>query len=300
MTISRRKFTVVVVTMIGGIPFSFASLGKGRFKPVRFGIVTDTHYADRVVPGNSGRYYNESLGKMSECVDLMNKQGVDFLIELGDFKDQGDPPEEAETLKFLDLIENEFRRFNGPRYHVLGNHDHDSISKQQFLNGISNEGFPEASGYYSFDNNSFHFIVLDANYSSNGTAYDHGNFAWTDSQIPEVQLEWLKNDLSQNSIPTIVFIHHRLDSFSADKEYCPTNADDVRKILENAGNVTIVFQGHDHKGDLTKLNNIYYYTLKGLVEGSGPENNSFGIVEIGMDRVIRIKGFGKVESIELK
>ena len=64
--------------------------------------------------------------------------------------------------------------------------------------------------------------------------------------------------------------------------------------------MAIVFQGHDHKGDLTKLNNIYYYTLKGLIEGSGPENNSYGIVEIGADRVIRIIGFRKADSIELK
>jgi len=123
MKINRRKFAVVIVTLIGGIPFSSVSLGKGRFKPIRFGIVSDVHYADRVVPDNSSRYYNESLDKMSECVDLMNKQGVDFLIELGDFKDQGDPPEEAETLTFLDSIEKEYRRLNGPRYHVLGNHD---------------------------------------------------------------------------------------------------------------------------------------------------------------------------------
>ena len=300
MKISRRKFAAVVVTLIGGIPFSCVSLGKGKFKPIRFGIVTDAHYADRTVPDNSSRYYNESLSKMSECVNLMNKQGVDFLIELGDFKDQGDPPKEAETLTFLDSIEKEFRRFNSPCYHVLGNRDHDSISKQQFLSRISNEGFAKASNYYSFNNNSFHFIVLDANYSSNGTAYDHGNFEWTDSHIPEVQLDWLRNDLNQNKVPTIVFIHQRLDSFSADKQFCPNNADTVRKILEDAGNVAIVFQGHEHKGDLTKLNNIYYYTLKGLIEGSGPENNSYCIVEIGADRVIRITGFRKVDSIELK
>ena len=64
--------------------------------------------------------------------------------------------------------------------------------------------------------------------------------------------------------------------------------------------MAIVFQGHDHKGDLTKLNNIYFYTLKGLIEGSGPENNCYAIVEIGMDRVIRIIGFRKADSIELK
>lgn len=300
MKINRRKFVVITVTLIEGISLSGITLAKGRFKPIRFGIVTDTHYAERVVPDNSNRYYNESLDKMSECIDLMNEQNVDFLIELGDFKDQGNPPNEAETLKFLAIIEKEFRRFEGPHYHVLGNHDHDSISKQQFLDEISNEGFAKASNYYSFNRNSFHFIVLDANYTSQGIAYNHGNFDWTDTHISDNQLEWLKKDLPRYKMPTIIFIHQRLDTPPANRQYCPNNADTVRKILEDAGNVKVVFQGHDHKGDLSKLNNIYYYTLKAVVEGTGPENNNYAIVEIDKDMIIRIKGFRKTASKDLK
>ena len=55
---------------------------------LRFGIVTDSHYAD--VDTKSGRYYRQSLAKMEECVNLMRRQQVDFLIELGDLKDQDD------------------------------------------------------------------------------------------------------------------------------------------------------------------------------------------------------------------
>jgi predicted phosphodiesterase len=299
MKISRRKFTAITVTLLAGIPVSGITLAKKRFKPIRFGIVTDTHYAERAAPGNSNRYYNESLDKISECVDVMNEQNVDFLIELGDFKDQGISPKEEETLIFLNTVEKEFRRFKGPRYHVLGNHDHDSISKQQFLEGISNEGFMKASSYYSFNKNSFHFIVLDANYTSYGLEYDHGNFDWRDAHIPEIQLEWLKRDLHQNRMPTVVFIHQRLDTPPANNQYCPDNADMVRKILEDNGNVMIVFQGHYHEGDLCKINNIYYYTLKAVIEGTGPENNNYAIVEIDEDMLIRIKGFRKTDSLNL-
>ena len=70
-------------------------------------------------------------------------------------------------------------------------------------------------------------------------------------------------------------------------------------MLEDVGNVVIVFQGHYHEGDLCKINNIYYYTLKAVVEGTGPENNNYAVVEIGMDLSIRIKGFRKTESINL-
>jgi len=300
MKIDRREFVVTTVTLLGGIPFSVFRSAKGDFEPIRFGIVTDIHYADRPNPANTTRFYRESLGKLSECIDLMNQQEVDFLIELGDFKDQGAVPKEEETLVFLNTVEKEFRRFKGPRYHVLGNHDHDSISKQQFLDGISNEGFSRASGYYSFDRNSFHFIVLDANYTSQGKAYDHGKFDWSDAHIPEDQLEWLKNDLRRNKMPAVIFLHHRLDSPPADKIYCPDNADVVRKMLEDAGNVVIVFQGHYHEGGLSTLNNIHYYTLKAVVEGSGPENNNYAIVEIEKNLIVRIKGFRKTGSLDLK
>ena len=299
MKIDRREFVATTVTLLGAVPFSLLKSTKGDFKPIRFGIVTDIHYADRPNPDSTTRYYKESLGKLSECIDLMNQQQVDFLIELGDFKDQGASPKEKETLVFLSTVEKEFRRFKGPRYHVLGNHDHDSISKQQFLDNISNEGFIKASGYYSFDRNSFHFIVLDANYTSQGRAYDHGKFDWTDAHIPEDQLEWLKNDLHTNKMPAVIFLHHRLDTPPVDKLYCPDNADVVRKMLEDAGNVVIVFQGHYHEGGVSRLNNIYYYTLKALVEGTGPENSNYAIVEIDKDLIVHIKGYRKTESLDL-
>ena len=296
--IKRRKFVETIVTVIGGVAISDSILAKGSFKPVRFGIITDPHYAQR--PPANNRHYSESLAKVSECIDLMNEQNVDFLVELGDLKDQGVSPNEGETLSFLSTIESEFRRFDGPLYHVLGNHDHDSISKQQFLQAIRNHGFSKARNYYSFNKNQFHFIVLDANYTSDGKEYDRGNFDWRDVHIPDDQLAWLDNDLRENrKKPTIVFIHQQLDSSAFQPEHrihCPDNADTVRKILEKRGNVIAVFQGHYHKGSLNKINNIYYYTLKAVVEGSGWENNNYAIVEVGEDRLIRIKGFRKTES----
>ena len=300
MNISRRKFVLTTVTLIGAAPFTGLSLQTKKFKPVRFGLVTDIHYADR--KPNINRYYKESLAKVRECVDLMNEQQVDFLIEIGDLKDEGNPPKETDTLRFLATIENEFKRFKGPLHHVLGNHDHDSISKQQFLKGISNYNFPEALNFYSFNKGSFHFVVLDANYTSEGKPYDRGNFDWKDSHVPEDQLVWLKKDLTQNRIPTIVFIHQQLDTpgfEESHKIYCPDNAAEVRKIIEASGNVIGVFQGHYHPGSLNKINNIYYYTLKAVIEGSGPGNNNYAIVEIGEDLVTRIKGFRKTESQDL-
>ena len=126
--VTRRVFLkrsgLVIAGFSSGIPFTRADRTDSKAK-LSFGIVTDAHYADTDPKGT--RQYRESLSKMSECVTLMNDKKVDFLIELGDLKDQGEPATEEATLKYLSAIEKVFGQFNGPRYHVLGNHDIDSI-----------------------------------------------------------------------------------------------------------------------------------------------------------------------------
>ena len=121
--VTRRSFLKSSVIFAGStlVPFSCTPSKEAvqRQKGVRFGIVADCHYADTDTIGT--RCYRDSLDKLSECVELMNAQKVDFLVELGDFKDQDTPPVEEKTLSYLDVVEKVFCRFNGPRYHVLGN-----------------------------------------------------------------------------------------------------------------------------------------------------------------------------------
>lgn len=293
----RRNFLKASLTLAGG-----ASLPRVHWKDespmIRFGIVSDVHYADKDPAGN--RHYKQSLAKMKECVNTMNTEGVDFLIELGDFKDDSNPPNEKQTLQYLDTIEKELQRFNGPCYHVLGNHDEDCISKQQFLSRITNGHFPKAENFYSFEKKGFQFIVLDANFNPDGTPYDKGNFDWKKCHIPEEQLTWMKDKL-QNKMPAVIFIHERLDRFYSLRNFCPDNADKARKILEDAGNVIAVFQGHDHRGGFNLINHIGYYTSMGMIEGNGPENNGYGIVEISKDSekkfVTKVKGYRRERSV---
>jgi predicted phosphodiesterase len=265
-----------------------------RHRPVRFGIVTDCHYADADPVGT--RFYRQSRDKLAECVTQMNAEKVDFLVELGDFKDQGRPPVEADTLAYLDEIEAIFQRFDGPTYHVLGNHDMDSISKSQFLAHVTNSGVDPARSYYSFDTHGLHCIVLDANYRSDGADYDHGNFDWTDANIPADELDWLRKDLAAASGPAVVFVHQLLDGIDS---VSVKNAGQVREILEASGRVQAVFQGHHHEGRYSQINGIHYYTLKALVEGQGLDSNSYAIVEFAGDPTIRIAGYHRAVSTTL-
>src|SRR5690625_5920348 len=172
----------------------------------RFGMVTDPHYADIEDHGN--RYYRQSIQKMSECVEFMNQEKVDFLIELGDFTN-GTPDG---SLNHLKEIEEVFRKFKGPRYHVLGNHDLDSLSKEQFQSIIENTHIGRDQTYYTFTMKGVQFIVLDATFTSEGLAYKMGNFHWTDANITEDKLAWLNNTLEHTTMHIVLFVHQVLDS----------------------------------------------------------------------------------------
>jgi predicted phosphodiesterase len=297
--ITRRIFLKASAATLAGLAVAPLSCThwttlRRRRGTVRFGIVTDSHYADADTVGS--RYYRHSLDKLTECVELMNTQKVDFLIELGDFKDQNNPPVEQKTITYLRAIEEVFQRFNGPTYHVLGNHDMDSISKDQFLTNVENTNIDRAKSYYSFDFNGVHFVILDANYKSDGTDYNHGNFDWTDANIAPAEINWLKQDLATAHEPVIVFTHQLLDGTGS---VYVNNATDTRQILEQSGKVTSVFQGHHHEGSYSYIEGIHYYTLKAMVEGPGEKNNSYAIVEILPDRSITITGYRKAVSKQL-
>jgi len=297
--ISRRVFLKASAGAAGSLALSALSCGS-RFRPgvrrgaARFGIVTDIHFADADRVGT--RYYRHSIAKLNECVKQMNMQTVDFLIELGDFKDQNNPPVEKRTISHLQTIETVFQKFNGPTYHVLGNHDMDSISKKQFLRNVENTGISSRRSYYSFDLNDLHFVILDANYKSDGTDYDHGNFKWTDTNVPLPELKWLKRDLAAARGRIIVFTHQLLDGVGG--QYVK-NAAQVRQILQDSGKALAVFQGHHHQGGYSRIGGIHYYTLKAMVEGPGPENSSYAIVQAMPDASITITGYRKAVSKKL-
>ena len=282
-----------VASLTGAAQAVFADRPRPKAK-LSFGIVADAHYADRSKGGS--RYYRESLAKMDECVSLMNEKKVDFLVELGDFKDQGRPAKAESTIEYLRAIEKAFGRFKGSRYHALGNHDADSISKEQFLANVENTRIPRDSKYYSFDAKGLHFVVLDANYRADGKDYDSGNFNWTDANVPQAELDWLERDLGAGTSPAIAFVHQQLDGKGG---HTVKNAAQVRKALTGSGRVLAVFQGHNHAGGYRLMEGIHYYTLKAMIEGSGERNNSYAVVEVAENLDISVTGYRKAVSKSL-
>ncbi len=288
---NRRSFIKNSAIFIGGL--SIAPSWPFTGNSLQFGWVTDIHYA--LAPVKWGRYYQENIVKLKEAVHLFNEKKVDFAIETGDFKDQTDPPVEHETLEYLKQVEAEFARYKGSRYHVLGNHDVDSLSKSQFLHQVENTGIDQDKSFYYFEKKGFRFVVLDACFKSDGKEYDHDNFDYRDTNIPEQELEWLSVVLKDSTSPVIVFVHQRLDG---EGDLFINNSKKVRRVLEESNKVVAVFQGHDHKGGAQVINGVLYYTLKAMVEGTGKENSSYAIVTINANGEVIVEGYRKAENYE--
>ncbi|MEW5982265.1 MAG: metallophosphoesterase [Acidobacteriota bacterium] len=303
----RLLLGIVAASALVGSP---QSAFHAQDRPLlRFGMVTDVHYADIDDVGN--RHYREAADRLAEFVRVMNQAQVDFVIELGDFKDQDRTPDETRTLGYLRHIESVFAVFDGPRFHVLGNHDLDSITKEQFRFVAPNvtwmvRGDKRVLGpswrittptrTYDFPALSWtvrrriRIVMLDANYKSDGGGYSRGNFEWADTNVGWEQIQRLELALAQSDMPAIVFVHQQLDG---EGPYYVKDAADVRKVLEESGKVLAVFQGHRHEGAFSVINGIPYYTLRALVEGPG---NAFALVTVDPDSSVWVTGYGRAES----
>lgn len=294
-TFTRRQFLKTAATAAGlaaAKPLARAAdclAASAPQKPFSFGLLTDAHYAD--APARGSRHYRDSLAKLEQAVEAFNRQQLAFVVELGDFVDAG--PSKDEELAYLHTVDRSFQRFQGERHYVLGNHCLHAFTKDEFL---AECGAPVKKSFYSFDCGRFHFVILDANFRSDGSPYAAGNFSWTDTWIHAAQLRWLADDLAgARAKKTFVFVHQNLHN---EKDaHGVKNAPEVRRVLETAGNVAAVFQGHMHSGGYAKIGGIHYCTLKAMVEGPGLDNNAYAVVSMDESGRITLDGYGRQGKI---
>ena len=279
MTISRRSFLQRGALVMAGAAMADVWAAGERPPALRFGLVTDVHFANK--PSAGTRAYRQSLSKIREAVSKFNEMKADFAIELGDLIDAA--PTVEQELDWLKVINAEFAKVTGDRHYVLGNHCVWTLTKPQFLAGVGLK-----AAHYSFDKGGFHFVVLDANYRADGVTYSMKNFVWHDCEIPAAEREWLADDLKATGKPTVVFVHQRVDGPG---QHAIKSHAAVRKILEDSGKVLAVFQGHQHINDHKEINGIHYCTMMATVEGE--QQNAYAVVDLHADRTIVVDGFHK-------
>jgi 3',5'-cyclic AMP phosphodiesterase CpdA len=298
---------------IGGTAAMFAPFGGFSVNPAlaqsgplfRFGIVADPQYAPVVPNVRANRYYANSLWKLSEAIEVFNKEDLQFVATLGDIIDRH-WESYTHILPVYDQLKHE-------RFFLLGNHDYD-VAPEYLASVVRTAGMEKA--YYDFAGGGYRFIVLDGNDVSlfappkddprreiaqkrlddlkatgavnaqtwNGSLGDE-QFAWLEATIKKAQAAGEK---------VIVMGHYPVYPVN---EHNMWDSERIVELLTGSPNVVAYFNGHNHAGNFGELNGKYFVNFKGMVDT--PATSAYSIVEVHQDR-IEIRGFGREESRTLK
>lgn len=267
---------------------------------VRFGLITDMHAHDLDSPFE-GKWMSHTEERLSAFITVMNEWSPDFVIELGDFingwvvlgAEPGDPARIPDILAWADGL---YDAFDGPAYHVIGNHDLYNLDKSQYREILGMEAIS-----YSFNVGSYHFVVVDVQFAADGTDLKN-TYTGIAGFVPETEFEWLRADLASTDQPTIICVHQPLDETAEEIEVwgrpIVLNQDALQALFVEDGDVIAVLQGHEHTNNHQLIDGIHYITFEAMVDQGTPATWA----QISLDPVsqsIVIEGFGVQESYEL-
>lgn len=263
--------------------------GEAAEGAVRFGLVADPHVAD--LDPEAGRNFRDAARRLSDAATALAAEGAAFLVEMGDLKDRG--PDEAGTLANLAAAAAALRAFPGPVHPVLGNHDVDRISKEQFLRGLADGlGLAEPPApYAAWRAGAVTFVRLDCDFFPDGRELEIGDRNHRECTVPPNQVAWLRETLASAPGPCVVFCHSPLTS---DWDSVVTNGAEVRAAMEEAGNVVAVFQAHTHADAFKRIEGIPYCTVPSICHDDGP----YELAEVSPDGRVRVRGFAGAPSRE--
>ena len=260
----RARFALLVLA-----PLVISLACGAQADLVRFGLVADVHAHDLDSP-IEGKWMTHTEERLAAFTDAMNAWEADFVVELGDFVNgwvvlgvaPGSPDRIPEILAWADRL---LARFDGPRYHVIGNHDVYNLDKTTYseILGIGRT-------YDSFDVGAYHFVRLDVQFAEDGSDLAH-TYTGVAGFVPPEEMEWLRADLAASDRPTIVFVHQMLDEYIEEwGRALVSNQAQVQATLAADGDVIAVFQGHDHDNSLRTIGKIHYVTFEALVDQATP------------------------------
>lgn len=239
----RAALAIVFCSMF----FPFCSTNKGLDNQVSFGIIADVHQD----------LQKNARERLQIFVDSANQLNLDFIVQLGDLS-------HGTT---TDSILQVWNKYEGIKYHVLGNHDTDNLTKEAIVKKQEMR-----AGYYSYDCKGLHFVVLDlnylideeGNYKDFGLGNNYGIASENKNLISPEQLKWLDEDLKTTNKPTILFAHQGMGTIW--DEFVSPSAPQIRAVLEkhNEGNtkkVIACFAGDQHVDAYEEINGIHYFQI---------------------------------------
>ena len=235
----RRAFfkQTIQAGVLVSLPLSLSAFELTQTQKLKIGIVADVHQD----------VIHDGMARLRSFMDDMNKRRPDFILQMGDFA-----LPHSYNQPFLDI----WNEFEGPKYHILGNHDMDhGYSKEQTM-----AWWRMSKRYYSFDQGGFHFIVLDGNEENPKPWSGYNRY------IGKEQKEWLRTDLGKTTKPTIVLLHQSIEA----PEGGVANQEEIRNILEDAtisknqSKVIACLSGHHHDDYMKEINGIPYIQINSM------------------------------------
>ena len=153
--------------------------------------------------------------------------------------------------------------------------------------------------YYSFEFGQYHFVVLSFQIIGDHTHIKEDIRAI----VPPEQVEWLKANLNKTDKLALIFTHYGLAEddmkgnfwFETDPHFAMfDNRAEVKKILEQSGQVKAVFNAHQHWNQIHVENNIPYFTVTSMTENfknDGIPTKAYTIVNLDKDKIsVEVKG----------
>lgn len=114
----------IVTLLILFTGLSAMHLSSQNISPqIRFGLIADIQYGDCDTHG--ARFYRNSLDKLTACVDSLNEERVQFIVNLGDMVDRN--PED------IDPVLNVLKKLDAPIYNTTENHDYKGFTNNDDL-----------------------------------------------------------------------------------------------------------------------------------------------------------------------
>ncbi len=245
-------------------------------------LFSDLHYAPER-PVNNGSIIDRKLTDLAlplleNLIDRTNNRiKPDVVFNLGDLvEDFNDKQQDLVNLKF---IWNQFKKFNCPFYSLAGNHDLRSMDSRQEVENIMG-----GHSTFSVDIKGYHFVLLGLDVKPElGRAY--GGIFKTQF-ISTEDLNWLKKDLENNSLPVIVLSHFGIAEddmkgnwwFERNPDHALLgNRKELKEILSKDKNVLAVFSGHQHWTKFHIENNINYYVIGSMTENINDDEVPDGV-----------------------
>jgi manganese-dependent ADP-ribose/CDP-alcohol diphosphatase len=310
-------------------------LSNAQEKPplFSFGVISDVQYAD-IPDGRSfigvPRYYRHSILVLQRAVQNWNHhQKLKFTINFGDIVDGFCPKDKS--LDSVKKVINEFDKFNGPVYHMIGNHCLYNLPRSKLLPLLK---IPSVDDHAYFDFSptpEYRFVVLDGyDISAIGWPQDHPNmlealnflreknpnseknspvglvgverrFLMFNGGVGKEQLEWLDGVLQEASKlnqKVVVCCHIPLDPGASSKEALLWNYDEVMDVIHRYDCVKVCLAGHDHEGGHSvDSHGVHHRVLEAALE-CPPGTDAFGYVNVYDDRLSLI-GTDRMQSTDI-